>query len=91
MSRWSEPAFRYRPDIWQFDGFLVDAEIDAVTALFLDEAWLEASSLSFGRDKAGFCAEAPTDAFITDGSVLAVRAGEAMVEAHRLVPYNRVE
>lgn len=51
-----------RPDIWAFDGFFSDAEIEAVTALFFDQAWLDERAASYGPDKAGFCAEADTTA-----------------------------
>jgi hypothetical protein len=50
-----------RPDIWAFDGFFSDSEIEAVTALFLDEAWLNERAMTYGPDKAGFCAEAETE------------------------------
>ena len=56
------PAVRLaeQPDLWVFDGFFSDAEIEAVIALFMDKAWLDERAMTYGPDKAGFAAEAET-------------------------------
>ena len=49
------------PSLWVWDGFLDEATIEAVLALFGDETFLAEHADHYGWDTAGFAAEIPAD------------------------------